>query len=227
MKKTLIIIIVVFLFSGGIFLLLREDDKIVVIERNGEEVIERVDKEATEIVKEILLEASEAKTLNYRIKKESFGEEIFSQFWQKGERMRMVTSVTGRDIINLWDNKEDSGYMYMGGDVIATEIERNQARDVLNSSIKEWISEALENDFVAVGQEEVEGKECFIIKYETEERETRLWISKNEGFPLKIEKNFDWGKREKIVSDINLEDFSDKVFSLPEGMETTKEIIFF
>lgn len=225
-KNLAIIIITVFLIGGGLLMFLKED-KADVQEKEKEEVAEEVDEELTKDIKDVLVKAREIDSLVYDVTMKKFGEDFSLKFWEKKESMRMDVLFKSRTMINLWDKEKGLGYLYTAGDTTATEISIDQAKDIFNSSIKGWTEEALNYDLVVVKKEELDDKDCFLVKYDKKEGEVRMWVWEDYGLPIKIINQEEWGVVEIFIENIDISDVPDAVFRLPLGTEIIKELIYF
>jgi outer membrane lipoprotein-sorting protein len=222
MTKNIAIFIIVLLLAGGGFLLFSEKE-----EKTDEESLEETSEETTREIMEILKKAEEIDSLKYDAVVR-FPEGSYTlKFWEKGDNLRMNIMVQGREMINLWDKKEEIGYLYTAGDTIATKIDITQADGIFESSIVNWAKEALNHDLIVVKEVFLEDKDCYVVKYEKGENEITMWVWKEKGVPVKIENKEEWREMEIVIENIEMEDFSDNIFHLPMGIEVTEEFLFF
>jgi hypothetical protein len=225
-KNIVIITIAVFFIGGGFLIFLKNDDEDV-LEDEKEETIEEIDEELTKDVKDVLVKSREIESLVYDVTMKKFAEDFSLKFWEKGENMRMDVLFKGRTMINLWNEEEESGYLYTAGDTTATKISEEQAKDIFTSSIKQWVEDSLYYDLVVVKKEKVDDKDCLLLKYETEEGEVSMWVWEEHGLPIKIVSEEEWGVVEILVENIEINDIPDVIFQLPLGTKITEELIYF
>ena len=192
-----------------------------------EEVYVNGEEENGERLSAILKKAEDISSLKYNVvAKEAWGSSNI-RFWQKDNKMRMDVTFQGRRIINLVDTKEDVGYIYNLGYDFATKVELGRVKEVLEVSVKERVASLSEYDVVVLESENVDGKSCLVIKYDTEWEKIKMWIWEDYGIPVKIEKTTEMGVTEFMIENIEFVEIEDDVFELPPNVEITEESYVF
>ncbi len=238
--KNIILIIAVMVFLSSlvvfsvIFYFSEEDQNLL----NGY----RVDEEATRNLGNVLSKANSIESLRYVIEIETETGIFMSQFWQKGEKIKMETTADGRTTAFLL-NKEGERYSYVPGDRTATKLDERM-QDTFRYMILDKNINILDYDPVVIGREILlDDKDCYIVLYEGEDemaveigemlredekiKEVKLWIWKDYGIPLLIEKDQFFGKTKIEVKEIDTKEIPDYIFELPEGIEVTESMMLF
>ncbi len=216
-SKILVILGVIILVGGGIFVMTTttpEDfDLDDVVQPEGEEGV-------SEELESVLANSREITSLKYEMVIDFQGVESIGKYWQKGDKMKMeATFQEEEEIITYIDLKEGIAHSYMPVQEIITKSSFEVEEDVYQGSIVELADHLLGYNPVIVGEETIDGKDCLVIEYSTEEQTVKAWIWKEYGLPIKTESVVGSELILSEVKNIEFDEIDDSVFEIPEGIE--------
>ena len=168
-----------------------------------------------ETLEEILGHAAGITTMKYDMLVTSPGTQTMTtRTWIKNNKMKLEMTVEGQTIITLLDMDAHTMYLYypdqnmaMGMTYEPTETAMDEAQSIpdYNPTI--------------IGTETLDGKFCLVVEYTAEGATTKMWIWKENGFPIRIEMTTSEGKTVVEYKNIDFSDILDSEFELPEGVE--------
>lgn len=147
-------------------------------------------------------------------------QEITQTIWQEGQNMRIEMSTMGQKMVYLINAKEESAYMYLPSQNMATSMDYGKARSEAQADAKGQMGTLYEDYEVSLaGSEVVNGKDCWILEYTTQNGEATTWVWKDHGFPVKIESPTPQGTFVAEFRNIEFKDIPDSQFELPAGVQ--------
>jgi len=110
-------------------------------------------------------------------------------------------------------------YVYISAQNIAMKMDIGEVQENVGESPVEQ-SESIEKyNPTVVGSEVLDGKNCLVVEYTTETAETKMWIWKKHGFPIRTETTTDKGTTIVEIKNIEFGDIPDTMFELPAGIQ--------
>ena len=140
-----------------------------------------------------------------------------AKVWLKSEagKMKTETTMQGQTTIMIADWNEGVVYNYMPAQNMAFKMDIGQAPE----SPVEGTVNLDDYEPVIVGSEVVDGKDCWVVEADREGVNTKSWIWKEKGFPVKVEVDTDQGKMIVEYKNIDFGDIPDSEFELPAGVQ--------
>jgi outer membrane lipoprotein-sorting protein len=174
--------------------------------------------EVSQDLVEVLAKAEKIESLKYNVEITDNYQTSIIRFWQKQGKIRMEMSAQGQEVVFLTD--QETSYMFFPVQNRATKMDLGQSQEVIDSSITEQSLALLEYDLVVLGSEKVDNKDCLIVQHSADDYQTKMWIWKEYGLPIKAEIQTEQGLIKHQVKDVEFVDIPDNVFQLPPGVET-------
>lgn len=133
----------------------------------------------------------------------------------KAQKMRTETTVQGQTSIMLIDRVSEVAYTYMPEQNLAIKMDLSTAPESPLES-----TEGVEGyDPTVIGTETYDGKECLVVEYTTEGAQTKMWLWKQYGFPVKTVTTTADGTITVEYKNIDFGPIPDSVFELPAGVQ--------
>ena len=123
-------------------------------------------------------------------------------------------TLEGQTAITLLDMDANTMYIYYPGQNMAIEM----TYEPTESPIDESQSITNYNPTI-IGTETLDGKVCLVVEYTADGVTTKMWIWKENGFPIRIETTTGEGKTVIELKNIDFSDIPDSEFELPQGVE--------
>ncbi len=209
-------------FAAILFFLTRDSE-----EMNGEDPI--TEKEVIADIKEledVLGKADKIVSLRYTTKTQAPGESVIAKFWHKGKKVRAETSAQRGTSLYLMDFESEKGYLHVIGTSVATEIDLSRTREMVDGLIKKEAEEILQYSPTIIARDFVDDKECLVVVYKKNDRETKAWIWEEYGIPIKMEMIYEGWSIISVVKDIEFIEIPDAFFELPTSIEIIDSFIF-
>ncbi len=222
-KNIIIALIVVIVIGGGVWWALRPAPE--VSPSNGEAEppkVEETEPESTETeneLAEVLSRVDEIGSLKYEIFSLTPEGEFSAQFWQKNNQTRMETTAEGQIVIMLANFDDETAYLYLPDQNIATRIDLAQAPEIVEGALKQQATYLMGYDPVIVGRETIDGRECLVIEYAAFGEATTMWIWEEHGLPIRTITETEYGLIESTASNIEFLEIADDMFELPAEVE--------
>jgi outer membrane lipoprotein-sorting protein len=198
-------------------------------EESGEEPEEIPAREAEEeedlSLSSILSRGSEAGSYEYDVTINSPGQqEQAAHVWWSGSNMRVESSLSTQggtfDAVYLMDMDEEVSHIYMPEQNRAIRTDYSRAKEQVGESPKEKNSDIREHDARITGKETINGKECAVVEYTTDQgNEVKAWIWIEGGFPIRTVTVTDEGEYTMEIDNIDTADIPDSRFELPDGVQ--------
>ncbi|MDD5626058.1 MAG: DUF4412 domain-containing protein [Patescibacteria group bacterium] len=139
-----------------------------------------------------------------------------SKVWLKKNKMRTEATMGGQTIISLMDTEAQTIYTYMPAQNMAMKSDFSGGAPLSpTSNIEEYKPKT-------IGTETIDGKICSIVEYNAQGENTKSWIWKEKGLPIKIEMTAPEGKTTMEYKNIEFVDIPDNMFELPAGVKITE-----
>jgi outer membrane lipoprotein-sorting protein len=140
-----------------------------------------------------------------------------TKMWLKNEaqKMKTETTVQGQTSVLLVDWGSEVAYSYMPAQNLAIKMDLGTAPE----SPLEGTGIIEGYDPTVIGTETYDGKECLVVEYDAEGVQTKMWLWKEYGFPVKVVTTADDATITVEYKNIDLGPIPDSVFELPEGVE--------
>lgn len=136
---------------------------------------------------------------------------ITSKLWASGAKWRMEMETDGIKSVMLINSKGEI-WSYMPAENLAMKMPA-PPEAVLPT---DWAE--TEDKPQVIGQEEVDGYVCLVVTY-PEEKDTKCWIMKDRGLPVKIESMVNGKKTVIQYKKYNLNKQPDDLFEIPAGAQ--------
>lgn len=149
------------------------------------------------------------------------GGEQNSSIWLSGSKIRIESNMDGQTVIVLMDEDKGEAVLYVPTQGFATKMNTGESTIGQGTSMIDQTIELLKENHNVVGTEEIDGKNCLVVEYESELSDGTMWIWTSYGLPLKVEMETTEGTTTVTASNVRFEKFSDDVFELPSGIEIT------
>ena len=128
--------------------------------------------------------------------------------------MRTEATVEGEATVMLMDLDAQTMYMYMPSQGMAFKLTFEEPE----SAVEEAQS-ILGYNPVIIGTETLDGKVCLVVEYTVEGSTAKMWIWKDQGFPIRAEITTTEGTIIMEYANIEFVDIPDSMFELPEGVQ--------
>ena len=140
-----------------------------------------------------------------------------TKMWLKNEaqKMKTETTVQGQTSVLLVDWGSEVAYSYMPAQNLAIKMDLSTAPE----SPLEGTGAIEGYDPTVIGTETYDGKECLVVEYTVEGVQTKMWLWKEYGFPVKVVTTTADATITVEYKNIDLGPIPDSVFELPEGVE--------
>lgn len=137
--------------------------------------------------------------------------------WLKNgaQKMKSETTVQGQTSILIVDQGSGLAYSYMPEQNLAIKMDLGTAPE----SPLEGTGIIQGYDPTVTGTETYDGKECLVVEYDAEGVQTKMWLWKEYGFPVKVVTTADGATVTVEYENIDFGAIPDSVFELPEGVE--------
>ena len=175
----------------------------------------------------ILSKRAEISSVKYDMIIKYDGFSFTAKVWEKNNKSRIEIS-SPFETVYIEDRDLGKAYVYYPTLEVAFEAsELNISEGQIPESATKYIEKMENYDPKVIGTEKIEGKDSIIIEYVAEGMETKIWIWKDKGFPLRIESiNPETGGKAIIeFKNIEFVDIPDTMFEIPEeAREKIEEI---
>jgi outer membrane lipoprotein-sorting protein len=133
-------------------------------------------------------------------------------------KMKTETKAEGETVVSIVDYAAQNAYMYLPSQNMAFQMDLSDAPE---SPVEG--TEAIEGyNPTIIGTETYDGKECLVVEYAVEGFETKMWVWKRYGFPVKVETVTPEGKMTFEHKNLDFSNIPDSVFELPSGVQITQ-----
>jgi outer membrane lipoprotein-sorting protein len=130
----------------------------------------------------------------------------------KQNKMRTEVSAGGVTAILLIDHGAKTIYSYMPEANIAMKMDYAQQA---SQPVTEEVAPIIDYDPHNLGTESIDGVSCQVYEYSFDGYETKIWLWKDRGLPLKIEMTTAEGKMTTEYRNYDFSDIPDSMFELP------------
>ncbi|MGO3168942.1 hypothetical protein [Senegalia sp. (in: firmicutes)] len=158
----------------------------------------------------------------YEYESESEGEVATMKMWNSGNKTRTEMNLEEEEsIIVISDEDEKEQYIYYPNQnmAIKSSIERELEEDK-GKLLKDYMYDLDVENMTIIGDENYEGQKVKVVEYKVDNFNSRLWLSKENGFPLKAETYEDGNLINKMrVIDFKEGPFKDSLFEIPKDVE--------
>lgn len=137
--------------------------------------------------------------------------ELKSKLWASGERIRMEMEADGVKSIMIMNSKGEL-WSYMPTENVAMKM----ASAPETALPTDWAEN--EEKPQIVGNEKVDGVDCLIVTV-AGDKDTRCWLMKETGLPVKIESIIEGKKNLIVYKNYNIGAQADDLFELPAGAQ--------
>ena len=137
-----------------------------------------------------------------------------TEMWIKNNKMLMEVIAEGQAIISLLDMDAQTIYIYYPDQNMAT----GMTYEPVESAMDE-VQSITDYNPTILDPETLDGKVCLVVEYTAGVTTTKMWIWKENGFPVRIEMTNSEGKTVIEYKNIEFVDIPDSMFELPEGVE--------
>jgi len=226
-KKIIIAIVLLLVFGGLTWFLLQSGQDTPLFDGRDDSLKEDITQEDLDEFEESIRRLQEVESLYYEIERTGPLGGIVAKFWHKGDKIRKEIVSGEARTISLID-KEGDVYNFSLGSNTVTKLEQRAAENVIGYNIIKESKSLLDYDITVVGSEEVNEKECFVVEYTTQyNEEFTVWVWKEYGLIVKSEQEVHTGKITTNVTNVEIKEIADELFTVPEDAEITDDIIFF
>mgnify|MGYP001027610257 CR=1 FL=1 len=144
-----------------------------------------------------------------------------SRVWLKETKMKTDTLMNGKRTYCLFDLEKDEVISYLPGEEIATKQKICEYDGLDNITPMDFLGYLSENDYKLTGTQTVNGMECEVISFSTEEGSFKEWLSKDHGIVVKFEQNLNGQTTTSEYKNIKIGAGSVPVgtFNLPEHIQ--------
>lgn len=145
-----------------------------------------------------------------------------SKVWLKQQAQKMKTEMTvqGQTSVLIVDWGTEVMYTYMPDQNLAIKMDLSTDPDATAPESPIEGSESIEGyDPTVVGTEVYDGKECLVVEYTVEDVQTKMWLWKQYGFPVKVVSTSPEGTVTIEYKNIDFSPIPDSAFELPAGVQ--------
>ncbi|NLV17683.1 MAG: DUF4412 domain-containing protein [Syntrophomonadaceae bacterium] len=149
------------------------------------------------------------------------GSEIMvTKVWQKGSNMRIEMDMPADEgkMVSLVRGDEQVMYSYNEAQGMAMKMPLAQS-EVNTETPEDYIAGLTAENMKYVKTEIIDGRQCQVYDVSTADAESRMWIWKDYGLPLKIETIVEGEAMVFEYRNIKVGDIADSQFELPAGIE--------
>ncbi|NLM21656.1 MAG: DUF4412 domain-containing protein [Peptococcaceae bacterium] len=114
-----------------------------------------------------------------------------SRVWFKETKMKTNTLMNGKRTYCLFDFEKDEVISYLPGEDMATKQKICEYDGLDNITPMDFLAYLNENDYKLTGTQTVNGMECQVLSFSTEEGSFKEWLSKDHGIVVKFEQTLD------------------------------------
>lgn len=137
--------------------------------------------------------------------------QVSAKIWAAGSKLRMEMEAEGQKSVIIINGKGETwNYMPTGN------IAMKMAEAPKTELPTDWASS--EEKPQVIGKETVDGYDCLIVT-SPNEKDTRCWVMKDNGLPVKIEGMVDGKKALIEYKNYNINKQSDDLFEVPAGAQ--------
>jgi outer membrane lipoprotein-sorting protein len=171
---------------------------------------------------DLLSKTSDIDSLSYDMVSTGLGmPSMNTKVWVKTKpetKMKTEMKAEGETVVNIVDYAAQKAYMYLPSQNMAFQTDLSDAPESPVEGTK-----AIEGyNPTIIGTETYDGKECLVVEYAVEGFETKMWVWKKYGFPVKVETVTQEGKMTFEHKNIDFSNIPDSVFELPSGVQITQ-----
>jgi outer membrane lipoprotein-sorting protein len=139
--------------------------------------------------------------------------------WQTHNKQRMEYVMEGVTTIAIFDMDENVMYTYMPDQNMAYKMTLDTSQMAHGAQVGD-MPDLLNHDPTIVGTEYIDGKECTVIAFTSDDMSIKLWIWTDTGFPIRTEGTAPDGTQSIMeYKNIDFSDIPDSVFEIPEGVQ--------
>ncbi len=155
------------------------------------------------------------------VKSSQMAKDFDYTMWVKGNKVKTETTYQGQNVFYIVNNAEQVAYIYMPSQNIAMKQSFVDVPEETKESPHQESGAILNKDPKVFGTEKIDGKTCLKVKYTDENQDTTstTWLWVQNGLPIKTEVTNKQGAHTVItMSNIEVGEFSDSDFELPDGV---------
>lgn len=143
-------------------------------------------------------------------------EDMTSEVWQKTGKTKTVTNVMGQTAVTYTDYDAQKMCTCFEATGTCMGMDFSQAPDdpVEQAELIEQYQPTI------IGSETINGKECLVFQWSADGVDTKWWVDKKSGWPLRIESTSPEGTTVIEYTDIEFVDIPDSEFVFPAECET-------
>jgi outer membrane lipoprotein-sorting protein len=139
--------------------------------------------------------------------------------WQTKTKQKMQYVMEGVNTIFIFDKDENVMYAYMPDQNMATKMTLDPGKMAQGTGEGDML-DVLNKNATIVGTESIDGKECTVITFVSDNMNIKLWIWTDKGFPIRTEGTSSDGSLTIMeYTNIDFSDIPDSVFEIPEGVQ--------
>ena len=136
---------------------------------------------------------------------------ITSKVWQETNKMKTETTVQEMTIVTYidYDAQRLCAYVPTMGMVVASDFSQAPANPIGESGTIDQYQPTV------IGSEILDGEDCLVFEWTAEGVSTKWWVSKDDGFPRRVEITSPQGTTTMEFSNIEFGDIPDSEFEFP------------
>lgn len=139
-----------------------------------------------------------------------------SKMWMSKEKMRMETETNGMKSIMITNAK---GEFFMYDEASNTAMKMSDTEDQ-DQFADQWAEDESDLDNMKiVGQEKLDGYNCVVVSVTDMENDTKMWLRKDIGMPVKVESKMEDGSMVIEYKNYKIGAQADSLFQVPAGAQ--------
>ena len=143
--------------------------------------------------------------------------------WQTRTKQRIEYVVEGENIVMIFDMDENVMYTYMPDQNMAIKATLDPGQ-MSQGTGEGDMADVMDHDPAFLGTDTIDGKECMVVEFTTDEMSIKLWVWIDTGFPIRTEGTTSDGTRTLMeYTNIDFSDIPDSVFQIPEGVQIIEQ----
>jgi hypothetical protein len=145
------------------------------------------------------------------------GTGLKGKLWIAGNNLRSETIDAGSEKPAIFiRNSKGYNYMFTSEDQQAIKVTDQQPAEDINPVGN---LDNVDENTQPLGKEVMDGKNCVVVQYKTDEVDNRVWLWEDYGVPVRIESTYDGSTTVMEYSNYKFEALSESLFELPPGMK--------
>lgn len=140
---------------------------------------------------------------------------ITQTVWQKGNKVKTESSISGVDTIQIVDMDKQVAYTISNG--IATKIDLSGGPEP--DTPQADLQSALQYKPVITGTEPIDGNMCTVVELTVNQAKEKIWVWQEHGVPLRLVSTTPQGEVTVNFKDYDFSDIPDSEFELPAGIQ--------